>query len=89
MSEAMYPGYDSTDESETFDFPYHGGGRKGIRHKIPFEGGEVVVHLGVSEIWEAPSVNLDVAWRGPGGNFRINPGRRDMAETIVEGHGGH
>jgi hypothetical protein len=86
-----YPGYDSLcdGDAETVDFPFHGGGRKGIRHKYDIgEGGELVVHVGISRVWDHPSVNVDVAFdgNGPNSHFRINPGRRDMAETVIDGH---
>jgi hypothetical protein len=46
-----YPGYETFNGTEITDFPFHGNGRKSIRHKLPTPEG----YLEISVYWyESP-----------------------------------
>lgn len=82
-----YPGFGSTEGEETVDFPFHGAGRKSVRHKYPTGEGELVVNVYVCPARgddDHPRVLLDVAHNfGPAQYVRFNPGRADYSETVV------
>ncbi len=85
------PQSDPTDDRFPFvvDFPFHGNGRKSIRHKFYLEDEDATleVSIGIHDVWAAAGAHVDVAvdFGMPNGHVRINPGRPDLADTVIDG----